>query len=371
MTFIRRLLSAMIGRGATVRPEGGYIVVGRSLSRAVPPPRSRPALSARALSDRVLSREVRISRPTPSEEDRAPGPCPPPRRIPSRGDLEVLLDLLRLGPAAVLTGAGCSTESGIPDYRGPRTGRREHEPIQYREFVEQPGARARYWARSAVGWTRIRDAAPNDAHRALARMESAGRVVGVITQNVDGLHQAAGSRRVLELHGSLAEVRCLECGEREARSSVQRRLLALNPGFRRRYGSPAGEATTGEGPVVAPDGDARVDDGAAENLAVPGCRSCGGVLKPDVVFFGENVPPERVQRAWALLDEARVLLVAGSSLSVYSGYRFVRRCRQEDRPVGIVNLTPTRGDGDARIRVAGRVGDVLPRLADALACGTG
>ena len=331
-------------------------------------------------------REVHISQDTSPALDRSasPGPCPRPRRIPPR-DLKILLELMRRGPVAVLTGAGCSTESGIPDYRGPRTDRRDHDPIQYREFVEQPGTRARYWARSAVGWTRVRDAAPNDAHRALARLESAGPVVGVITQNVDGLHQAAGSQRVLELHGSLADVRCLECGRREARSSVQRRLLAMNPGFRhRRVGSdPAsgeageaggktgGEASVGREAELAPDGDARVDDEVARDLTVPGCRRCGGVLKPDVVFFGENVPPERVERAWALLDEARVLLVAGSSLSVYSGYRFVRRSHEEGRPVGIVNLTSTRGDGEASVRVAGRVGDVLPRVAAALDGGSG
>ena len=270
---------------------------------------------------------------------------------------------MRRGPAVVLTGAGCSTESGIPDYRGPGTRREEHDPIRYGEFVGDAGTRARYWARSAVGWIRIRDAAPNDAHRALARLEAAGRVRGVITQNVDGLHQAAGSRRVLELHGSLAGVRCLECGQREARGSVQRRLLAMNPGFRERHASRG----PGEGAEIAPDGDAEVDRAAARDLVVPGCRRCGGVLKPDVVFFGENVPAERVERAWRMLGEASVLLVAGSSLSVYSGYRFVRRADDDGKPVGIVNLTATRGDDEARVRVAGRVGDVLPRLVDALA----
>lgn len=297
--------------------------------------------------------------PTRDEPD---GPCPAPRPVPA-AEVRALARLVRRGPVAVLTGAGCSTESGIPDYRGPGTERDEHDPIRYREFVEDAGARARYWARSAVGWARIRDAEPNAAHRALARLEAGGPVLGVITQNVDGLHQAAGSRRVLELHGSLDRVRCLECGAREARSSVQRRLLAMNPGFRDRgdRGADAGRAE------IAPDGDARVDDSVARDLAVPGCRRCGGVLKPDVVFFGESVPTERVDRAWALLDQARTLLVAGSSLSVYSGYRFVRRADEQGKPVGIVNLTATRGDGEARMRVAGRVGDVLPRLAGAVA----
>lgn len=301
----------------------------------------------------------RCDSPERAEPD---GPCPAPRPVPA-AEVRALARLIRRGPVAVLTGAGCSTESGIPDYRGPKTSGEDHDPILYREFVEDAGARARYWARSAVGWARIRDAEPNAAHRALARLEARGPVLGVITQNVDGLHQAAGSRRVLELHGSLDRVCCLECGGREARSSVQRRLLAMNPGFRDRGDRDA----DGGRAEIAPDGDARVADSVAGDLTVPGCRSCGGVLKPDVVFFGENVPTERVDRAWDLLDEARALLVAGSSLSVYSGYRFVRRADEQDKPVGIVNLTATRGDGEARVRVAGRVGDVLPRLTGLLA----
>lgn len=293
-------------------------------------------------------------------DDSTAGPSPSPRPVP-RPAFRSLVRLAGEAPVVALTGAGCSTESGIPDYRGPRTGREEHDPIRYRAFVQDAGTRARYWARSTVGWRRIRDAEPNDAHRALARLESADLLRGVITQNVDGLHQVAGSRRVLELHGSLSKVRCLDCDALEARSSVQRRVLGLNPGFRER------EIGRGrDGTRVAPDGDAHVAEAAVEDFAVPGCRRCGGVLKPAVIFFGENVPKERVQEAWELFDEGGVLLVAGSSLSVYSGYRFVRRAAEEGKPVAIVNLTRTRGDGEARVRVPGRVGDVLPRLASAL-----
>lgn len=292
------------------------------------------------------------------------GPVPRPRRV-SPAAFEALLRLSRRGGMVALTGAGCSTESGIPDYRGGETGRDEHEPILYREFIRRPGARARYWSRSAVGWTRVRDARPNDAHRALARLESTGTLRGLVTQNVDGLHRAAGSRRVLDLHGSLDEVCCLECGARESRAAVQRRLLSLNPGFRERRRREGGEG----GGTAAPDGDADVGESAARGFAVPGCRRCGGVLKPAVVFFGENVPEERVAEARELVSGARVLLVAGSSLSVYSGYRLVRLADERGTPVAVVNLGATRGDAEARVRVAGRVGDVLPRLADALVGG--
>lgn len=289
------------------------------------------------------------------------GSIPRPRRV-CPAAFEALVRLSRRGGLVALTGAGCSTESGIPDYRGGGTGREDHEPIGYRAFLRRPGARARYWARSAVGWTRVRDAEPNAAHRALARLESAGTLPGLVTQNVDGLHQAAGSRRVLELHGSLDEVRCLECGAGEPRSAVQRRVLSLNPGFRERRRR-EGAAQDG---AIAPDGDADVAESAVRDFVVPGCRRCGGVLKPAVVFFGEEVPRERVAEARDLVGEARVLLVAGSSLSVYSGYRFVRLADERDTPVAIVNLGETRGDAEARVRVSGRVGDVLPRLADAL-----
>lgn len=312
-----------------------------------------------------------------------------------------LVDLLSGRRPVVLSGAGCSTESGIPDYRGPDGPRRERAPISYQAFVGSAEARRRYWARSAVGWARMSRARPNAGHAALAEME-AGRICrGVITQNVDGLHQAAGSGTVVELHGSLDRVVCLECGATGSRGDVQARLLERNPRWRRwtpasprnpgspdaspgaHVGSAGGTGTAGDPAPdggarreiaadgdaeveIAPDGDAEIPEAALAEFRVPACRRCGGVLKPDVVFFGENVPAPRVERAWDLFDRADALLVAGSSLAVYSGFRFVLRAAEEDVPVGIVNLGETRGDDRARVRVHGRVGEVLPELADAL-----
>ncbi len=261
-----------------------------------------------------------------------------------------------------LTGAGCSTESGIPDYRGPEGRLRVPEPVRYRAFVERPEIRTRYWARSTVGWPRVADARPNAGHRALARLEREGVLVGVITQNVDGLHRAAGSRRTVDLHGRLAFVRCLECGVRIRRDRVQERLLALNP----EWTSLARRTRAGRGVEATPDGDAALPDSAAEGFRVPGCTECEGVLKPDVVFFGENVPKPRVEEAWRLFGEADALLVVGSSLSVFSGRRFTQRAAKEGVPIGVVNIGPTRADEVAAAKVEGRIGEVLPRLAEGL-----
>jgi NAD-dependent SIR2 family protein deacetylase len=278
--------------------------------------------------------------------------------------LPLLADLLRDRSLVVLTGAGISTESGIPDYRGAGKEERVPMPIRYQEFVRSREARSRYWARSAVGWPRMSSARPNPGHLALARLERAGLVRGVITQNVDGLHQAAGSRRVVELHGTLSRVLCLECGAPEARSEVQDRLRGLNPG-RLRPDRDAELRPDGDADL-RPDGDADLGGVDLGAFCLPGCRCCGGVLKPDVVFFGENVPRPTVERAWRLFGECEVLLVAGSSLTVYSGYRFVRRAAEEGKPMAIVNVGDTRGDPLADVRVDGRTGEVLPRLAEAL-----
>lgn len=247
----------------------------------------------------------------------------------------------------MLTGAGCSTESGIPDYRGPGTRDRARNPIQHRAFVTDPSARQRYWARSAVGWARFSTVEPNDAHLALASMS----LTGLITQNVDRLHHRAGSREVIELHGALAEVRCLACDARESRDALQARILALNPGF----------TASAE---LAPDGDSELE--TARDFQVPACRACGGILKPDVVFFGDNVPRPRVDAAFAIADAAEVLLVVGSSLTVFSGYRFVLRAAERGQRIAIVNLGETRGDPHAHVRVDARAGEVLPALARAL-----
>jgi NAD+-dependent protein deacetylase sirtuin 4 len=276
--------------------------------------------------------------------------------FPVAGELapRALVDLLAGRRVVALTGAGCSTESGIPDYRGPETARRARNPIQYRGFLDSAAARRRYWARSFLGWPRMATARPNPAHLALAALERAGMLTGVITQNVDRLHHAAGSARVVELHGALAEVRCLGCGAIEDRDGVQARLTVLNP-----------RSVTW--PVEhAPDGDAELDDDTVADFAVAPCLGCGGVLKPGVVFFGESVPAPVVEAAWALLGESDALLVVGSSLTVFSGYRFVRRASERGMPVGIVNLGPTRGDAHAHVRVDARCGQALPALAAAL-----
>lgn len=277
-------------------------------------------------------------------------------------DLAALLGVLDGRRLVALTGAGCSTESGIPDYRG--LGRSpSRTPIQHDAFLRRPEVRRRYWARATVGWVRFRGARPNPAHDALAAMEADGALAGVITQNVDRLHAVAGSRCVVELHGALEDVRCLGCGALEARTGVHQRLLAENPGWLERVSD---EIRRG----IRPDGDAELPEEQIADLRVVACRACGGVLKPDVVFFGGSVPPPTLQAAWALFDQAEALLVIGSSLTVWSGYRFVRRAGELGVPVAIVNLGPTRADSEAAVRVAARAGDVIPALAHALARGS-
>ena len=269
-------------------------------------------------------------------------------------DLRDLRDLLVGRRVVVLTGAGCSTDSGIPDYRGPVTRSKARNPIQYRGFIGSAQTRQRYWARSAIGWQRIASAQPNATHTALARLEAASAIEGIITQNVDRLHQRAGSQTVIELHGALANVRCLSCQHIESRTSVQRRLMIANPDYTRDR-KPAEQA---------PDGDAEVRD--TDRFVVVSCLRCGGVLKPDVVFFGENVPRPVVEAAWALFDRAEVLLVLGSSLAVFSGYRFVHRAAKLGRPVAIVTLGPSRGDGDAAVRIDAPLSSVMPILTESL-----
>lgn len=252
-----------------------------------------------------------------------------------------------------LTGAGISTESGIPDYRGPVTRARARSPMRFQQFVHDEASRRRYWARATVGWPRIRDARPNDAHRALALLEERARLTGVITQNVDGLHGAAGSRRVVELHGALREVRCLSCGSLDERARVHARLLDENPGF----GAQGG---------FAPDGDVDLDDEVVHRFRVVGCASCNGPLKPRVTFFGENVEPGVLAEAWRVFDEATALVVVGSSLEVFSGRRFVEEAARRAWPIVIVNLGPVRRGELATVHIDGRAGDVVPRLAQAL-----
>jgi NAD-dependent SIR2 family protein deacetylase len=282
----------------------------------------------------------------------------PTSGAPARDALERAFEVLVGRPLVALTGAGLSTDSGIPDYRGPGSPRRT--PMTYTEFVSGEAAQRRYWARSHVGWARMARAEPNAGHRAVAALERAGALRGVITQNVDGLHRAAGSRAVIDLHGRIADVVCLACRRTTPRDALQERLTALNPGFVESV-DPAVE--------TAPDGDAVLASVAGFRLA--GCTTCGGVLKPDVVFFGENVPRDRVGRAYALVDalatEGGALLVAGSSLTVMSGLRFVRRAHGLGVPVVIVNRGATRGDDLADVLVDRGCSETLTALADAAA----
>ncbi|MEV0845566.1 NAD-dependent protein deacetylase [Streptomyces sp. NPDC049954] len=255
----------------------------------------------------------------------------------------------------VLSGAGLSTESGIPDYRGVSGTLRHHTPMTYGEFTGSEEGRRRYWARSHAGWRRIARAEPNAGHRAVEALRRSGHVSAVITQNVDGLHRAAGTREAVELHGGLNRVVCLDCGRITARAELDVRLRGLNGDF----------AAAGEG-RVNPDGDVELPEDVVRSFRIAPCAACGGVLKPDVVFFGESVPRPRVQRCVDLVDAARGLLVLGSSLSVMSGLRFVRQTAKAGRPVAIVNQGATRGDDRAGLRVALPLGSVLPALVERL-----
>ena len=289
------------------------------------------------------------------------------------GSFGVLVDVVAAGGVLVLSGAGLSTESGIPDYRGPTGLARRGSgatPMTYQVFTGGADARRRYWARSHLGWRHIARAVPNDGHRAVAALSRRGLLAGIITQNVDGLHQAAdsgvgpgaasaagpvtGRAAITELHGSLHRVLCLSCGQRTARSDLDRRLAAANPGW-----DPGSVS-------VNPDGDAALDDEAVASFGVADCAACGGVLKPDVVFFGENVPPARTRACYDLVEAASALVVLGSSLTVMSGFRYVRHAARRGRPVVIVNQGATRGDGYAAATLDAPLGQTLTSLVAAL-----
>jgi NAD-dependent SIR2 family protein deacetylase len=232
----------------------------------------------------------------------------------------------------VLTGAGCSVNSGIPDYRDADGGWKRAPPVTFQAFMGQEATRRRYWARSLIGWRRVECARPNDAHRALARLEAKGKSEILLTQNVDRLHQAAGSEAVIDLHGRLDHVRCMGCGSVSPRQDLQNELARLNPQW------------LAHDAAVAPDGDAELDGVDFSDFAVPACARCGGMLKPDVVFFGENVPRPRVEAATRHLEEADAMLIVGSSLMVYSGFRFVEMAVRAGKPAAAINLGRTRAD---------------------------
>ena len=276
----------------------------------------------------------------------------PRRATDDRTAADALEAFVRATPRLlVLTGAGVSTDSGIPDYRGPDGHWKHRRPVMYQDFVDSLAARRRYWGRSVVGWRRVSAGAPNAAHRALAVLEDQGRVHHLVTQNVDGLHQRAGSGAVTDLHGRLDTVQCLDCGARSGRAAFQARLEALNPDWDHADAA------------IRPDGDVELREAVYERFAVPDCAHCGGVLKPAVVFFGENVPRPRVRRCLARLDEADGLLVVGSSLMVFSGYRFVRAARRAGQPVAVLNAGRTRADDEIDLKVEAPCGPVLDALA--------
>ncbi|MFP5417140.1 MAG: NAD-dependent protein deacetylase [Actinomycetes bacterium] len=267
-------------------------------------------------------------------------------RPPHPAEVDAAAAALRGRRWVALTGAGISTDSGIPDYRGP--GSRPTNPIQYGDFMRREDARRRYWFRSMMGFRSFGAARPNDGHHALAALG-----VPVITQNVDHLHSEAGSREVVDLHGLIGRVACLDCGTLSSRATLQTRLEQANPGV---TGSiPAGTAE------LRPDGDADIED--PDDFVVPPCDLCGGVLKPDVVFFGESVPAPRVEASYALVDAAEALVVAGSSLTVMSGLRFARHAVRQGKPLVIVNHGPTRADDLAQVRVHGGTSPTLTALA--------
>ncbi len=265
-----------------------------------------------------------------------------------------LVNLLADRRIAVLTGAGISTDSGIPDYRGPDSP--PSNPMTIQQFLSGPAFRQRYWARNHIGWLHMAARRPNAGHRAVAALERAGLVTGVITQNVDLLHTKAGSQTVVNLHGTYAQVICLSCGHTMTRAELADELERLNPGFTER----AEVGSIG----VAPDADAIVEDTATFRYL--DCPRCGGILKPDIVYFGDSVPKDRVQQAYALVDEADALLVAGSSLTVYSGYRFVRHAAAAGKAVAIINRGTTRGDDLATVKIDSGCSEILALLASEL-----
>ena len=251
----------------------------------------------------------------------------------------------------VITGAGVSTGSGIPDYRDEQGVWKHSSPMDYREFVSSHGARCRYWSRSAIGWQRFREARPNKAHIALARLESQRKISTVITQNVDGLHRQAGSQNVIDLHGTLEKVVCIECKSTVSRHEVQDYLLRHNT-----FPDPKVVKTL-------PDGDALLEQVDFNRVHIPSCKNCGGILKPNVVFYGENVPVARVQSCYQAIDSADAMLIAGSSLMVFSSYRFVRYAHEKQMPIALLNKGITRADDLINIKLKADCGPVLEMLA--------
>jgi NAD-dependent SIR2 family protein deacetylase len=272
--------------------------------------------------------------------------------VPNEG-LTAAAEIIGRGGVVALSGAGLSTESGIPDYRGPGGAySRNHTPITYQLFRDDPRGRHRYWARSYIGWPMMRDMQPNAGHLSVAALESAGLVTGVITQNVDSLHHKAGSSAVIDLHGRLDTVMCMGCGLRGSRVALHDRIASVNAGWE-------GAATR-----INPDGDVDLPETSVDEFTMVDCTACGGPLKPDVVYFGESVPPARVADSYAMVDSASSLLVLGSSLHVYSGRRFVTHAHKIGLPIIIVNQGETKADDLASVRIDAALGETLTALTD-------
>lgn len=266
---------------------------------------------------------------------------------------------LRNGNVMVLTGAGVSTESGVPDYRGPQGSLSRHRPMTYQEFLHDPDASHRYWARAFVGWRVMKAAAPNRTHFALVELERAGLLTGVVTQNVDGLHEEAGQRNLITLHGNMEHVVCLSCGYEEERGDYDARAAAANPGFLERWVVDKAD--------VNPDGDVALSPEAVAEFVMPGCVRCGSQrLKPDVVYFGEPVPTAKKDAAYAMVAAAESLLVAGSSLAVMSGFRFVLEAKKQGKRVATINGGPGRADDRVDTLWRTQVGPAFDALLDAL-----
>lgn len=306
----------------------------------------------------MTCRSWRSAAPAPGSDLRTIGRMDPADAATLPG-ADALVELLHGGDVLVVTGAGVSTDSGIPGYRDEHGRSRHADPMTFQRFTGSLDERRRYWARSHLGWQRVASARPNAVHRTLTAWQDAGHLAGVVTQNVDGLHQAAGTRDVIDLHGRLDTVRCLGCDERAPRDELAGRLDAANVGFRTRYGASSDH--------LRPDGDVVLPDEVTATFEVVDCRSCDGPLAPDVVFFGEHVPRPRFASAFGRLDAARALLVLGSSLAVGSGFRFVTGARRRGLPVAIVTRGVTRGDRHADVRIDADLARCLEAVAARLA----
>ena len=280
----------------------------------------------------------------------------PPIPVPQ---VEQLTDFVHANrPLFVLTGAGCSTESGIPDYRDTNGAWKHAQPVQYQDFIQRHTTRQRYWARSMLGYPRVANAQPNLAHKALAELERIGLVSTLVTQNVDGLHQKAGQRNIIELHGSLAMTRCMDCGRRYSRKLIQDRLVETNAEFTQQVAE------------MAPDGDVQLGQADVAGFAVPDCNECNGILKPDVVFFGESVPRQRVTGSFSSLKQASGMVVVGSSLVIYSGYRFCRFAETNNIPIAAINLGYTRADSQLTLKLELNCVDALSELVSTIKRGS-